>query len=88
MKGLLVLIATMAVALAFSSAALANSVSCAHSATSCSNGQLGGPTGKPTTSGAGTLPFTGLDLGGIAVAGVVLLGCGLGLQRTSRRRQQ
>lgn len=88
MKGLLVLIAVLGVTLAFSSAAMANSVSCGHSATSCSNGQLGTPGGKPTTSGAGTLPFTGLDLAGIAAVGAVLLGSGLALQRTSRRRQQ
>jgi hypothetical protein len=80
-KGLLVLIAVLATTLVFASAAAANSVSCAHSATPCSGGN--GPTG-----GGGTLPFTGLDLAGITGIGVVLLGSGLALQRMSRRRQQ
>ena len=86
-KGLLVLIAALAIALAFSSAALADSVGCGHSATSCSAGQFGTPTGKPTSE-SGTLPLTGMGLAGISVAAVVLLGSGLALQRAGRRRRQ
>jgi hypothetical protein len=85
-KGLLVLIAALTVALAFSSGASANSAGCGHSATSCSSGQLGG--GNGTSNGQGTLPFTGLGLAGITGVGVVLLGSGLALQRAGRRRQQ
>ena len=88
MKGLMVLTAAMAVALIISSAAFANSVSCGHSATSCSTAQQGGPNGSSTPNGHGTLPFTGVDLAGISGIGVVLLGSGLALQRVGRRRQQ
>jgi hypothetical protein len=36
-------------------------------------------------SGGGQLPFTGLDLGFIALAGVVLVIAGFGLQRVTRK---
>lgn len=82
MKGILVLAAVVTVALVLSSAAFANGQTCAHSSTSCQSGNLGGP----HTSGKGTLPFTGLDLAGIAAGGGLLLVGGVTLRRVSRRR--
>lgn len=38
-------------------------------------------------SSTGTLPFTGLDIGLIAVAALVLVALGLGLKSASRRKQ-
>lgn len=81
-KRILVLAAVAAAALSFSSAAFASSLTCAHGST-CQSGTLGGP----KTDGAGTLPFTGLDLAGIAGVGGLLLVSGLALQRASRRRR-
>jgi hypothetical protein len=40
---------------------------------------------SPAASSAGQLPFTGLDLGFIVLAGVVLVGVGLGLHRMARK---
>ena len=82
MKGCLVLMATVVCAFVFSSSALANSLSCAHGS-SCGPGTAGvGP-----STGSGTLPFTGLSLGGIAVGGGLLLVSGVALaQRGSRRK--
>ena len=82
MKRILVLAAIVAVALVFSSGAFASSRGCAHGA-NCGSGTLGGPSGK----GNGTLPFTGLNLAGIAGAGALLLVSGLTLQRANRRRR-
>jgi hypothetical protein len=82
-KAILVLAAVVAAAaLMLCPAALAdNSLGCAHGST-CQSGNLGGP----KSGGHGTLPFTGIDLAGIAgVAGVLVIG-GLTLQRASRRR--
>jgi hypothetical protein len=50
------------------------------------------PTSTPTsstttTSHATTLPFTGLDLRWIVGVGVLLLGAGLSIQMTQRRRR-
>jgi hypothetical protein len=48
----------------------------------------GGDTGAPvqaTTNTGGSLPFTGADLGVLAVAGGLLLGLGLGLRRLTHR---
>lgn len=50
----------------------------------------GGDTGTPTpvqatTNEGGSLPFTGADLGVLAVAGGLLLGLGLGLRRLTHR---
>jgi hypothetical protein len=39
----------------------------------------------PSNSDGGTLPFTGLDLGVIALAGVLLIVAGLGLHRATRK---
>jgi hypothetical protein len=41
--------------------------------------------GTPTSTSGGQLPFTGLDLGFIALAGVVLVATGFGLHRASRK---
>jgi hypothetical protein len=43
---------------------------------------------KVAVKSAATLPFTGLDLGFIAGAGVVLLGMGLSLRRVTRKAPQ
>ncbi|HEV3000403.1 MAG TPA: hypothetical protein VGW75_06660 [Solirubrobacteraceae bacterium] len=39
----------------------------------------------PTQQSEGSLPFTGLDLGIVALMGAALLGTGLVLRRTTRR---
>lgn len=83
MKGLLLILAVAVSALVFASAASANAISCAHGST-CPSGNLGGPTAP--SSGSGTLPFTGLDLAGIAGVGGLLLVSGLTLRHASRRR--
>jgi hypothetical protein len=81
-KRILVLAAVVAVALALSSGAFADGLTCSHGSTSCQSGNLG----EPHSSGKGTLPFTGLDLAGIAAAGGLLIIGGFALQRASRRR--
>jgi hypothetical protein len=46
----------------------------------------GGETGAPVQAAeSGSLPFTGADLGVLAVAGGLLLGLGLGLRRLTHR---
>lgn len=82
MKKILVLAAVAIAALVFSSVAFADSVKCAHGS-QCGSGSFEPPA---TSAGSGTLPFTGLDLAGIAAVGGVLLVSGLALQRASRRR--
>lgn len=81
MKRILVLAVVVAVALVVSSGAFANGLTCAHGGT-CEPGTLG----TTTPPSSGTLPFTGLDLAGIAGAGAALLASGLTLYRVSRRR--
>ena len=39
----------------------------------------------PSSDGGGDLPFTGLDLGFIALAGVLLVASGFGLHRVTRK---
>jgi hypothetical protein len=89
-KRSLVLAATLVCALVFSSVAFANAQNCAHG-NSCGLGYTGSPTAAgsaPASLGGGTLPFTGLSLGGIAIAGALLLISGLALaQRSSRSKQ-
>jgi hypothetical protein len=80
-KKILVLAAVVNVALVFSSVAFADSLKCAHGSV------CGSAFEPPGTTGAGTLPFTGLDLAGIAAVGGLLLVSGLALQRASRRRR-
>lgn len=86
MKKILVLTAVLVAALAFSSGAFADSLHCSHG-TMCGPGVPPDAPGSSTASGSGTLPFTGLDLAGIAVVGGLLLVTGLTLQRVSRRRR-
>jgi len=43
------------------------------------------PTPPPTTQREGDLPFTGFDLGIVAIMGVALLGTGIVLRRSTRR---
>ena len=83
MKKILVFAAVATIALVFSSGAFANSLKCAHGSM-CGAGTFQPP---QTTDGSGTLPFTGLDLAGIAVVGGLLLLTGLTLQRASRSRR-
>jgi hypothetical protein len=83
LKRILILVAVATAALVFSSGAFANSVKCAHGSM-CGAGSLEPP---GTSTSSGTLPFTGLDLAGIAVVGGLLLITGLTLQRASRRRR-
>lgn len=81
-KGLLVLAGSVVCALVLSSSALADSVGCAHG-TSCGPGSGG----AGTNAGSGTLPFTGLSLGGIAFVGALLLVSGLVLARHGSSRK-
>jgi hypothetical protein len=82
-KRILALAAVMTVALVFASAAFADSLHCAHGS-SCGAGSLEPPS---STGGGGTLPFTGVDLAGIAVIGGLLLVTGLTVSRANRRRR-
>ena len=84
MKKILTVAAIAAVALVFASSATANALTCTHSST-CS-GNLGSGKGGGSVSG-GTLPFTGLDLAGIAGVGALLLGTGVVLRRAGRKAQ-
>lgn len=79
-KRIVVLAVVIAIALVLSSAAFASSITCVHSST-CSSGNLGGG-----TSNSGTLPFTGVDLAGVAGLAGLLLMSGLTLYRLGRRR--
>lgn len=81
-KGILVFASVVITALVLSSTALANSLTCAHSAT-CSSGNLAGGTPSPSS---GTLPFTGVDLAGIAGLAGLLMVSGVTLHRLGRRR--
>lgn len=88
-KGFIVLVAVVAAFLVASSTAFADSLTCAHGQ-HCSSGSPGGSAsgGAPIRSGGGgTLPFTGLDLAGIAGVAGLLLVSGVTLQRVSRRRR-
>ena len=44
--------------------------------------------GTPHVDGAGSLPFTGLNLAIVAIAGVALVGTGLAVRRASRSNLQ
>ena len=44
----------------------------------------GSPDGSPSAAGAGSLPFTGMDLVLIAAFGAGLLGVGVGMRRLTR----
>lgn len=45
-------------------------------------------TASNNTSAAGSLPFTGLDIGALALGGVVLLGAGVAVRRMSATEKQ
>ena len=49
-----------------------------------SGGGNGSPPAQVETTSGGSLPFTGLDLGLLAVGGIVLVGVGVGLRRVAR----
>jgi hypothetical protein len=79
MKRIALLIATVGVLL-LPSAALANSTCQQYSSQDCN---VTTATATSTT-GAGTLPFTGLDVVLLAAGGATLLGAGLVVRRLSR----
>lgn len=90
MKRIVALLLTVAAALMTCSTALANALSSGHSSTPQKPGQFT-PPGAGThaglgaqTNGAGTLPFTGLNLALIAGIAVLLLASGLVLHRMTR----
>jgi hypothetical protein len=78
---IVVFLAAIAAALMLASTAFASALTCAHG-NGCGAGTLGNGTSPASEE---TLPFTGLDLAGIAGVGVVLLGGGVLLHRASRR---
>lgn len=82
MKRLLALATAAIVGLVYSSAALANSLTCGHGVTCAA----GGAPGNTPTSSPGTLPFTGLDLATVVLVAGLLLVSGLALRRVGRRR--
>ncbi|HEU4702895.1 MAG TPA: hypothetical protein VFS37_10470 [Conexibacter sp.] len=94
MKRLALLMAVVAVALAVAAPAYAqNAVSDAYAGRG--GGIVGtvdsgnGPTASPpqqvqATNDSGSLPFTGLDIGLLALGGVALVGVGVGLRRFAR----
>ncbi len=52
--------------------------------TPADNSREAAPANETTAPAAGTLPFTGLDLGLMAAGGVVLAGMGFGMRRLSQ----
>lgn len=79
MEGIPVCAAIVATALVLCTTASANALTCAHG----SNCNSTNPQGNPP-SWNGTLPFTGVDLTGVAAIPALLLGSGVALQRVSR----
>jgi len=94
MKRLALLMAVVAVALAVAAPAYAQSaVSDAYAGkgggivgtVESGNGpSASAPQQVQNTSGNGSLPFTGLDIGLLALGGVALVGVGVGLRRFAR----
>jgi hypothetical protein len=70
-------------ALAVPSAALAQSPTHAQYAPQSHQIAAGGGPSAPSRSTIGSLPFTGLDVGVLALAAVALLGAGFALRRLS-----
>ena len=94
-KRISALLVAVGAALVVCSGAFASAMSCGHSAT-CGPGQnsqfkpptAGAHAGLGAhTSGAGTLPFTGLNLALVAAVAVLLLASGLVLHRMTKRPQ-
>lgn len=91
LKRILVILAVVAIGLVLAAAASGgNSIVNGHTPTPPASSNLGAsgsntPSGTGSSSPSGTLPFTGLDLGGIAIVGALLVGGGLILRRQSRR---
>jgi hypothetical protein len=92
-KRVLVIVAVVAAALALASVAAAgDSVVAGHSPapSAAAAGNLGkqASPGVKSSAPSGTLPFTGLDLAGIAVGGALLVGAGVIISRRTARRPQ
>jgi hypothetical protein len=90
-KRILVIVAAVAAALALASVAAAgDSVVTGHSPAPPAAETLGKQAASPvkSTAQSGTLPFTGLDLAGIAVGGALLVGAGVIISRRTARRPQ
>lgn len=88
-----VLIAMMVVALAVPASAFASNGYTNVAGVNEGGGNSGSPSGAPAAvasagepSSTGVLPFTGLELGLMLGAGVVLLGTGVALRRTRTSR--
>lgn len=88
-----VLIAMMVVALAVPASAFASNGYTNVAGVNQGGGNSGSPSGAPAAvastgepSSTGVLPFTGLELGLMLGAGVVLLGTGVALRRTRTSR--
>jgi hypothetical protein len=88
MKRIVTLIASLALLVGPSAAFAASSTCQSYNAQLCqvaSNTASRTTATSPTsTTSAGTLPFTGLDVGFLVVGGGVLLGAGLVVRRLSR----
>ncbi len=91
MKRIVTLVAMIA-ALALPAAALASGSSTCQSynaqlcqVVSNTTASVGQTSTSPTATSAGSLPFTGLDVGLLVLGGAVLLGAGLIVRRFSRQ---
>jgi hypothetical protein len=82
MKRIVILVATIALMMVPSSALAQSSTCQAYNPQTCESSS---ETSATTTTDAGTLPFTGLDVALLAVGGCTLLGAGFVVRRLSRR---
>jgi hypothetical protein len=86
-KRVLAIVAVVAAALVLASiAAAGDSVVTGHTPAPPAAGNLGKQATGKSSASSGTLPFTGLDLAGIAVGGALLLGAGVIISRRTARR--